>query len=129
MRDHVLVGHADGAVRLWRVFPGAGSGGAHETPPQLVLCVHGHRSVVTCFAVCGEKVASGSLDTDVVLWDLEAGAGVCRLRGHRGAVTGVQFLGRGSSSGDRLASCAKDKTLKVWDVATQVATHSMSMSI
>src|SRR5438876_958554 len=41
-------------------------------------------------------------------------AGQRTLKGHRGSVMGVSF----SPDGKFLASCSRDKTIKVWDAAT-----------
>ena len=54
----------------------------------------GHRSAVTAlhFNSASTLLASGSHDTNVVVWDVVGEAGVCRLRGHRDAVTDVCLL-------------------------------------
>ena len=45
----------------------------------------GHRKPVTAlrFSRSGALLASGSKDTDVVVWDVAAEAGLFRLRGHK----------------------------------------------
>jgi WD40 repeat protein len=43
--------------------------------------------------------------------------GICKLRGHKDAVTGLGFVERNSQK--LLVSVSKDTLLKVWDVATQ----------
>ena len=48
----------------------------------------GHRKEVSAlrFSRSGALLASGSKDTDIVVWDVAAEAGLYRLRGHRGQV-------------------------------------------
>jgi RNA polymerase sigma factor (sigma-70 family) len=62
----------------------------------------------------GKTLASGSRDSTVKLWDLEAGAERATLRGHSGPILALAF----SRDGESLASTDEGLTLKVWDVAT-----------
>ena len=57
-------------------------------------------------------VAAGSLDTVVRIWDVQTGALVERLKGHRDSVYSVAF----TPDGKGLVSGSLDKTLKYWDV-------------
>lgn len=60
------------------------------------------------------RLASGSLDHTVRIWDVEEGATV-ELKGHLGEVTGVAW----SPNGERLASVSSDEAmLRVWSTAT-----------
>lgn len=79
----------------------------------------GHRSAVTTlrFTTIGTQLASGSQDTDIILWDVTGETGLFRLKGHRGQITDVAFLG-GNGAG-RLVSVSKDETARVWDLDTQ----------
>lgn len=63
----------------------------------------------------GGLLASGGRDTDVIVWDVAAEAGLYRLKGHRDAVTDVVFVERGG----RLLSSSKDSHVRVWELATQ----------
>ena len=63
----------------------------------------------------GGLLASGGRDTDVIVWDVAAEAGLYRLRGHRDMVTDVAFVERGG----RLLSASKDSHVRVWELATQ----------
>ena len=67
------------------------------------------------FSPDGTRIASGSFDNTVRLWDAATGQPVgAPLTGHTGAVTSVAF----SPDGTRLASGGDDKTVRVWDAAT-----------
>ena len=92
------------------------------------------------------RLASGSKDTDVIVWDLVAEVGQYKLRGHKDQVTGLKFLepelhvqdedgsqamvldSEGSSNGFLLTT-GKDSLLKLWDLSSRhcVETH-MSQS-
>ncbi len=102
------VGYADGTVRVWLV---AAAG------PVLLLTFSGHRGAITALAFdrSGSRLASGSRDAVLILWDVVSESGLYRLAGHSNAITGLVF----SASGEVLVSSAKDSLLKVWDLATQ----------
>ena len=85
------------------------------------------------------RLASGSNDGSVVLWDIVAETGLFRLLGHRGGITDLNFVSVGSptmsstTSGsssmmDLLVSSSLDGLVKVWDLQGQcciqtIATH------
>ncbi|KAL2886498.1 Vegetative incompatibility protein HET-E-1 [Ceratocystis lukuohia] len=70
------------------------------------------RSVV--FSNDGQRLASGSLDSTVKIWDATSGACLQTLEGHRGYVYSVVF----SNDGQRLASGSRDSTVKIWDATS-----------
>ncbi|GAC97102.1 hypothetical protein PHSY_004686 [Pseudozyma hubeiensis SY62] len=126
--DTFAVGYEDGSIRLW-------SADTHSTS----VTFNGHKKAVIAltFDSQGLRVASASLDTDVILWDLVAETGLYRLRGHRDAVTAIAFVqlpstlhdqnGPSSSNGAHtdssaagyLLSTSKDGLLKLWDLSLQ----------
>jgi WD40 repeat protein/DNA-binding SARP family transcriptional activator len=58
------------------------------------------------------RVATGSTDGTVTLWDPEGAGRPVVLRGHAGMITAVAF----DAEGDRLASVSTDGTVRVWAV-------------
>ena len=63
------VGYADGSIRLWNAASGS-----------VVTTFNGHKKSVTALAFDpqGTRLASGSQDTDIILWDIVGEAGLFR---------------------------------------------------
>ncbi|KAL8671711.1 MAG: hypothetical protein Q9168_003782 [Polycauliona sp. 1 TL-2023] len=136
--DVYAVGYGDGTIRIW-----------DSSIASVIVSFNGHRSAVTilAFDTEGSRLASGSKDTDVIVWDLIAEVGLYKLRGHENQITGVHFLqpdaapleddeaGEFSKSNgvvngnhDRLGfllTTSKDAKIKIWDMSTQhcIETH------
>ena len=87
----------------------------NETGEELVV-LRGHQHGVTVVAYCpdGRRIARGSYDKTVRIWDAEAGVELVVLCGHEGRVSSLAY----SPDGRRIASGSDDKTIRVWDVET-----------
>ncbi|CAM1503379.1 Fc.00g081550.m01.CDS01 [Cosmosporella sp. VM-42] len=78
--------------------------------------LEGHSDWVNsvAFSADGQRLASGSDDHTIKVWDAATGACLQTLEGHSSSVNSVAF----SADGQRLASGSYDRTTKVWDAAT-----------
>jgi len=75
-----------------------------------------------------ERIATGSEDQTVVVWDLETGQKVVTLPKHRNAVTGVAWKEVNAEAwpglSELLVSCSDDQQLRVYDPATWTLLHT-----
>ncbi|KAK9464900.1 WD40-repeat-containing domain protein [Lipomyces arxii] len=106
----VAVGYSDGAIRVWDARTGI-----------VVVSFNGHKSavVVLKFDESGTRLASGSRDTNVIVWDLISETGLYRLRGHKEQITGLEFVNGEEEDSKWLLSTAKDGFIKLWDLSAQ----------
>jgi WD40 repeat protein len=83
---------------------------------QEILTLQGHTGTVNsvCWSPDGKRLASGSDDGTVKVWDAAKGQQALTLKGHTGWVNSVCW----SPGGTRLASAGSDGTVRVWE-----ATH------
>jgi WD40 repeat protein len=97
-----------GLVQVWRASTG-----------ELLFACKAHSEEVSCMAYSsdGKRLASGSEDGTVIVWDAISGEQVLGLAAHSGGggfheVSSVTF----SPDGKRLATASWDGTVKIWDV-------------
>ena len=149
----VATGWVDGAVRIFDVYPDEfnnQSGGGYGLIQTLLheyssnehedfimrepLVLNGHSSSpIRTVSFCQKtktRLASGSSDGSVVLWDIIAETGLFRLLGHRGGITDIQFANLRQSSGstgvdDYLITSSLDGLVKVWDLNGQCCTQTI----
>ncbi|KAG8796397.1 hypothetical protein FRC12_024573 [Ceratobasidium sp. 428] len=66
----------------------------------------------------GRRIASGSYDNAVRIWDAQTGAALLEpMKGHSMSVTSVAF----SPDGRRIVSGSSDSTVRIWDAQTGAA--------
>lgn len=73
----MAAGYSDGSARIWNIIEGS-----CETT------LNGHKKAITAlrYNKAGALLASGSKDTDIIIWDAVGETGLFRLRGHRDQV-------------------------------------------
>jgi len=79
---------------------------------QRLLQGHTGRVLSVCFSPDGTKLASGSEDTTITIWDVATGTELTTLWGHSKLVSSVSF----SPDGTKLASGSLDRGIKICDV-------------
>jgi WD40 repeat protein len=62
----------------------------------------------------GTKIASGSADETLKIWNAQTGQCVSTLNGHSNSVESVAW----NNDGSKLASGSWDKTVRIWSVGS-----------
>jgi WD40 repeat protein len=80
------------------------------------LSLPSHSLPVTCvaFSADGIRLATGSHDTTIKLWDTATGALLQTLSGHTAAVEAIAFLPSPNPNEYHLVSASRDHTLRHW---------------
>ncbi|MBX9706186.1 MAG: NACHT domain-containing protein [Gammaproteobacteria bacterium] len=118
--DRIVSSSTDKTVRVWHVpsielhkTASSSRDTRREMHPQHVL--KGHAESITCVAICGERVASGSTDGELRVWQVSEQVAIelRMLRGHTKGISCVAF------EGDHIVSGSEDKTVRVWQVSNK----------
>src|SRR6266540_2645043 len=80
----------------------------------LSILRHNDTVYSVAFSPDGKRLATGSFDSTVKLWDAATGQETLTLKGHVNGVCSVAF----SADGRWLATGSDDRTVKLWDAAT-----------
>lgn len=88
-----------------------------------IFSLDGHeKGVVSLARIDQRRIASGSLDKTVRIWNLDSQETVQILNGHGGAVTGLAAI-----SPQLLASASDDQTIKLWDLESGAPVVSLHL--
>ncbi|HEV3146146.1 MAG TPA: WD40 repeat domain-containing protein [Gemmataceae bacterium] len=103
----LVSGGMDKTVRIWEAKAGGKTTKTLDHPaPVYTVAVNAD----------GSRIASGTgannEQAHVMLWDWETGKQITDFKGHTDIVTGVEF----HPTEERLISCSKDTTIRVWDL-------------
>uniref|UniRef100_A0A1Q3EWJ3 Putative wd40-repeat-containing subunit of the 18s rrna processing complex n=1 Tax=Culex tarsalis TaxID=7177 RepID=A0A1Q3EWJ3_CULTA len=106
-QKHLAVGYTDGVIEVFDL-----------ESRKSVCSFAAHRSAISAMSydLIGLKLVSGGLDNDVVVSDVVAQAGKCRLVGHNAPITEACFMARYH---DVVISSSKDTQIKFWNIETQ----------
>ena len=113
------------ALASFKLAPGPDTFGAIQSAENATAAVLWIRESNGPFAFSpdGRRIASGSSDGSLQIWDVESGALLVKsLNGHSGAIHSIAF----SPNGERIVSGSQDKTLRLWDAATGTPGKSLS---
>eukprot|EP00301_Raphidiophrys_heterophryoidea_P027049 c9459_g1_i2.p1 GENE.c9459_g1_i2~~c9459_g1_i2.p1 ORF type:complete len:1010 (+),score=360.62 c9459_g1_i2:270-3032(+) len=118
---HVLVtGLADGRIAVWTYSAGAGDDdngdddGGEEGSLELQLTSDSAQGgTITCCALSSSlcRVATGSVDDSVAVWDVASGEQLALLVGHRNVVHDVKWE---PDREDSLISASADRSVRLW---------------
>ncbi len=120
--DKIAIGKADGTIQLWDVATRKklSTLRGHIDLPLQPLNKPVHRIfknnwvLAVAFSPDGTRLASGSTDTTVRLWDTTGDTDWMTLQKHTGPTNVLAF----SPDGKMLASGSTDKTVQLWDTTT-----------
>jgi WD40 repeat protein len=118
-----LASSSEGEVKLWDAMRLEETlEEAQEDPLTLPARVPGDGSNVA-FSPDGRRLATGSEENTVIIWDVETGVECLTLRGkHSGEVYAVAFSP--IDGGRLIATAGEDSAVKVWDSRTGKLIHS-----
>ncbi|KAG8457510.1 hypothetical protein KFE25_004146 [Diacronema lutheri] len=114
---HILSTAMDSTVRSWdvRPFVPAGADGSDGRGVRVYAgAVHNfEKNLIRCaWAPDGARVASGSADRCVYVWDVPSSRMLYKLPGHKGSVNEVDF----HPTQPIIASCSSDKTVYLGEI-------------
>jgi WD40 repeat protein/serine/threonine protein kinase len=96
----VATSSEDKTARVWNA----------DTGEPLVVLDHPRRVNASTFSPDGQQLATASSDSSARLWRADVAKLLGTLRGHTGALTGIQYL----PNGHGLATVSTDRSARVW---------------
>jgi WD40 repeat protein/serine/threonine protein kinase len=98
-----------------------------QVKDRLLLTIKGdtQRNNSVAFSPDGKRIASGSSNGTIKVWDANKGSETLTLKGHGSEVMSVAF----SADGKRILSGYFDGTMKVWDVDNSTETLTLKSDV
>lgn len=124
----LATGARDGTVKLW--YAARHISEFYNNPRNLMSVIRTHDRVVeaVAFSPDGTRIATGSLDCTVRMWDAATCLPLGTDRRHEGTVFAVAF----SPDGELIATGGNDKTVRLWEAlsgkALGVLHHASSVN-
>lgn len=93
----------------------------------LSASLKGHKDSILCLAITsdGLKVASGSVDCDVIFWDINKKSPLFALKGHNDSVVSISF----NNDNSQIVSVSCDCMLIVWDSIVGIEKFRIELGI
>ena len=113
--DALLSTAMDNTVRTWDVKPFCAKSDRQMAVYEGVLHGPDRNLLKPCWSSDGQKIACGSADGTVLIWDAKSGAIQYKLPGHRGTVNEVDW----HPSAPVIASCSNDRMIFVGELTAK----------
>ncbi|KAI8987302.1 WD40-repeat-containing domain protein, partial [Mycotypha africana] len=101
-KEKMITGSRDHTIKIWNIATG-----------RCQQTLRGHSGSVLCLQYDNQHIVSGSSDATVLVSRITTGRIERKLIGHEDSVLGLRLI-----SDDRIISCSKDRTLRIWNRIT-----------
>ena len=121
---NLISGSGEGRLKIWDISKEPKKPEKPEKPEKplkrLIKFYKYHKEKITCMIKLEKnKIATGSADTTIILWDLNDENNIKILYGHKKCLSGLCY----NEEKNRLFSCSKDFDIRVWDLNELVCTN------
>lgn len=101
-------------IRTGKILLRVSSAANAPTPEGELQLTGGNSVALTCakFHPDGLIFATGTVESEIKIWDLKTKSNLANFPGHSGPITSLSF----SENGYYLASAAEDSVIKLWDL-------------